>query len=61
MLERTVVPEIPDRVIWALAVVATLAVMATHGHAGTNPMAALGRHVSSQLTASNAIAVNRSW
>ncbi|HEX3652837.1 MAG TPA: hypothetical protein VHU18_08435 [Rhizomicrobium sp.] len=55
------VPEIPDKVIWALAVVATLAAMATHGHAGVNPMAALGQHVSHQLTASNAIAANRSW
>jgi hypothetical protein len=56
-----VVPEIPDKLIWALAVVATLAVMATHGHAGVNPMAALGQHVSQQLTASTMTTQGRYW
>jgi hypothetical protein len=55
------IPEIPDRVIWVLAVVATLAVMATHGHAGINPMAALGQHVSHQLTASTTTVPGRYW
>jgi len=59
--EKSVFPELPDKLIWALAVVATMAVMATRGHADIAPMAALSSHVSQQLTASTTTVHGRYW
>jgi len=59
--EKSVFPELPDKLIWALAVVATMAVMATRGHADIAPMAALSSHVSQQLAASTTTVHGRYW
>jgi hypothetical protein len=56
-----VFPELPDKLIWALAVVATMAVMATRGNADIAPVAALTSHVSQQLTASTTMVHGRYW
>jgi hypothetical protein len=59
--EKSVLPELPDKLIWALAVVATMAVMATRGHADIAPVAAVRGHVSQQLTASTTTLHGRYW